>query len=169
MPRGKRCFPGGTVFHAPNRGNGRQTLTYLAHSTGGIVPVPFSPYVATLDAKLFALRDTGTSAAELRQTPLGEHGFAADLVGNANGILVSGLDLVLYSVSPSTGSIRWRHSLIDAAWIDGRRHQADVYAGQYQTSPVVVGDVVYIGGPDGFLNAHDADSGERLWRFEARG
>lgn len=126
-------------------------------------------YVATLDAKLFALRDTGTSAAELWQTTLGEHGFTADLVGNATGILVSGMDLVLYSVSPSTGSLQWRHSLIDAAWIEGRRHQADVYAGQYQTSPVVVDDVVYIGGPDGFLNAHDVDSGERLWRFEARG
>jgi len=23
MPRGKRCFPGGSVFHALNRGNGR--------------------------------------------------------------------------------------------------------------------------------------------------
>ena len=26
MPRGKRVFPGGTVFHILNRGNGRQTL-----------------------------------------------------------------------------------------------------------------------------------------------
>jgi len=126
-------------------------------------------YVATLDAKLFALRDTGASATELWQTPLGEHGFTADLVGNANGILASGMDLVLYSVSPNTGALQWRHSLIDAAWIDGKRRRADVYAGQYQTSPVVVDDVVYIGGPDGFLNAHNVDSGKRLWRFEARG
>ncbi|MBM4094027.1 MAG: hypothetical protein FJ276_32160 [Planctomycetes bacterium] len=28
MPRGKRCFPGGTVFHVLNRGNGRQTLFF---------------------------------------------------------------------------------------------------------------------------------------------
>ena len=40
--------------------------------------------VSTLDAKLFALRDTGASATELWQTQLGEHGFTADLVGNAN-------------------------------------------------------------------------------------
>lgn len=126
-------------------------------------------YVATLDAKLFALQDTGASATELWRTPLGEHGFTADLVGNANGILASGMDLVLYSVSPRTGYIQWRHSMIDAAWIDGNRYHADVYAGQYQTSPVVVNDVVYIGGPDGFLNAHDVDTGQRLWRFEARG
>lgn len=126
-------------------------------------------YVATLDARLFALRDTGASASELWQTSLGEHGFTADLVGNENGILAGGMDLVLYSVSPRTGSLQWRHSLVDGAWIDGTRHRADVYAGQYQTSPVVVDGVAYIGGPDGFLNAHDVDSGERLWRFEARG
>lgn len=58
-----------------------------------------SIYVATLDAKLFALRDNGASAAELWQTPFGEHGFTADLVGNANGILASGMDLVLFSLA----------------------------------------------------------------------
>lgn len=126
-------------------------------------------YVATLDAKLFALRDTGTAVQERWQTRLGEHGFTADLVGNRNGILAGGMDLVLYSVSPDTGALQWRHSLIDGAWINGRRHQADVFAGQFQASPVVVDDIVYIGGPDGFLNAHDVDTGERLWRFEARG
>ena len=126
-------------------------------------------YVATLDAKLFALRDTGASAKELWQTQLGEHGFTADLVGNTGGILASGMDLVLYSVSPQTGQVQWRHSIIDAAWIGGRRYHADVYAGQFQASPVVVDDVVYIGGPDGFLNAHNVDTGERLWRFEAGG
>ncbi len=126
-------------------------------------------YVATLDAKLIALRDTGTSATELWQTQAGEHGFIADLVGNARGILASGMDLVLYLVAPATGHIQWRHSLIDAAWIDGKRYHADVYAGQYQTSPVVVDDIVYIGGPDGFLNAHTVDTGRRLWRFETRG
>ena len=126
-------------------------------------------YVATLDAKLFAMRDTGASAKELWQTQLGEHGFTADLVGNENGILAGGMDLVLYSVSPTTGYIQWRHSIIDAAWIGGKRYHADVYGGQYQTSPVVVNDVVYIGGPDGFLNAHNVDTGRRLWRFETRG
>ena len=28
IPRGKRCFPEGTVFHVLNRGNGRQTLFF---------------------------------------------------------------------------------------------------------------------------------------------
>lgn len=126
-------------------------------------------YVATLDAKLVALQDHGDSATELWTTTLGEHGFTADLTGTENGILASGMDLILYSVSPRTGTLKWRHSLIDGAWINGTRHQADVFAGQYQTSPVIVDGVVYIGGPDGFLNAHDAQTGEKLWRFEARG
>lgn len=126
-------------------------------------------YVATLDARMLALRDNGTSAQELWEAQLGEHGFTADLVGNENGILASGRDLVLYSVAPDTGTTQWRHSLIDGAWIDGTRHQADVFAGQFQTSPVVVDNIVYVGGPDGFLSAHDVDTGKRLWRFEARG
>jgi len=126
-------------------------------------------YVATLDGKIIALEDAGNTGKKLWETQLGEHGFSADLVGNANGILASGMDLILYSVSPRTGYIQWRHSMIDAAWIEGKRYHADVFAGQYQASPVVVENIVYIGGPDGFLNAHDADTGRRLWRFETGG
>ena len=126
-------------------------------------------FVATLDANLTAFEDTGEGANKLWQTTLGEHGFTADLVGNENGILASGMDLILYSVSPKSGALQWRHSLIDGAWIDGKRHQADVFGGQFQTSPTVVDETVYIGGPDGFLNAHDVETGKRLWRFEARG
>ncbi len=126
-------------------------------------------YVATLSGKLHALRDTGDSATEVWQAQLGEHGFTADLVGNHNGILASGRDLVLYSVSPRTGDIQWRHSIIDGNWVDGVRHRADVFAGQYQASPTVADGVVYVGGPDGFLDAVDVDTGKRLWRFETQG
>jgi outer membrane protein assembly factor BamB len=126
-------------------------------------------YVATLDAKLYALRDTGDSVVEVWQKPAGEHGFTADLVGNSNGILASGRDLVLYSLSPATGEIQWMHSIIDGAWVDDVRHRADAYGGQFQTSPVVVDDIAYIGGPDGFLDAIDVKNGKRLWRFETQG
>jgi hypothetical protein len=34
MPRGKRCFPGGTVFHVLNRGNGRQTRFFETRFSG---------------------------------------------------------------------------------------------------------------------------------------
>jgi outer membrane protein assembly factor BamB len=126
-------------------------------------------YVATLDARLYALKDVGDSVVEVWQETLGEHGFTADLVGSANGILASGRDLVLYSLSPETGDLQWKHSIIDGAWVDGVRHRADAYGGQFQTSPVIVDDVVYLGGPDGFLDAVDVNSGKRLWRFETQG
>ena len=35
-----------------------------------------------------------------------EHGFTADLTGNANGILLGGRDYVLYSISPETGYLQ---------------------------------------------------------------
>ncbi|MEO2002857.1 MAG: PQQ-binding-like beta-propeller repeat protein, partial [Candidatus Poribacteria bacterium] len=134
-------------------------------------------HVATLGGRLHALRDTGDRAAEAWQAQLGQHGFTADLVGYRVGdlggdhdaILASGRDLVLYSVSPRTGDIQWRHSIVDGAWVDGVRHRADVFAGQYQASPTVADGVVYVGGPDGFLDAVDVDTGERLWRFETQG
>ncbi len=126
-------------------------------------------YVAALDGTLHALQDTGDGPTELWQAQLGEHGFTADLVGSDDGILASGRDLVLYCVSYATGEVRWRHSIIDGAWVDGVRHRADVFAGQYQASPTVADGVVYVGGPDGFLDAVDVDSGERLWRFETHG
>ena len=126
-------------------------------------------YAATLDAKLYALIENGNSVEEKWQAQLGEHGFTADLNGNENGILAGGMDLILYSVSPKTGKVQWKHSLIDAAWINGKRHHADVFAGQYQASPAIVDDIAYVGGPDGFLNAHDVKTGKFLWRFEARG
>ena len=126
-------------------------------------------YVATLDSQLYAIQDDGASATPLWQSQVGEHGFTADLVGNENGILLSGRDVVLYSVSPETGYLQWRHGMLDQAWIEGERHAAEVIGGQYQSSPTVVDGVVYSGGPDGFLNAIDADTGVELWKFEGFG
>jgi outer membrane protein assembly factor BamB len=130
---------------------------------GGVV------HVATLSGAMHALRDTGDCATEVWQAQLGEHGFTADLVATDEGILASGRDLVLYSVSPTDGAVQWRHSIIDGAWVDGVRHRADVVAGQYQASPTVADGVVYVGGPDGFLDAVDVETGARLWRFETHG
>jgi outer membrane protein assembly factor BamB len=126
-------------------------------------------YVATLDSKLYALKDEGSSASELWQIQLGEHGISTDLTGNSNGILVSGRDLMLYSVAPGTGEIQWRHGLLDGTWIDDKFYAADIIGGQYQTSPVVVDSVVFTGGPGGFLHAIDVRSGRKLWRFETNG
>ena len=173
LPNPDRVYVGAAsgYVYCLNAANGNLIWKYRVSDWVRSKPVVLGEtvYVATLDARLFALKDTGVSPSKLWYTRLGEHGFTADLVGNTNGILASGMDLVLYSVSPKTGYIQWRHSVLDAAWVGGTRHHADVYGGQYQTSPVVVNDIVYIGGPDGFLNAHDVDTGQKLWRFEARG
>jgi outer membrane protein assembly factor BamB len=126
-------------------------------------------YVATLDSHVYALQDDGGSASVRWKTRVGEHGFTADLVGNKNGILASGRDVVLYSLSPETGYIQWRHGLLDQAWIKGRAHAAEVIGGQYMSSPTIVEGRAYIGGPDGFARAFDADSGELLWRYETSG
>jgi len=127
-------------------------------------------YVATFDGKLFALKDNRSSASELWQIQLGEHGITTDLAGNNNGILASSRDLILYSVSPGTGEIQWRHGLLDGAWIDDKFYPADIISGgQYQASPVVVDSVVFAGGPGGFLHAIDVRSGQELWRFETNG
>ena len=65
--------------------------------------------------------------------------------------------------------LQWRHSLLDGIWVDGQLCVAGVYGGKYQSSPVVVDGTVYLGGPDGFLNAIDAETGKERWRFETRG
>ena len=126
-------------------------------------------YAATLDSRLFALEDLGDRARLRWKRTLGEHGFTADLVGNEKVIVASGRDLVLYAVDPDTGERSWRHSLLDGIWVDGQLCVAGLYAGKYQSSPAVVDGTVYLGGPDGFLNAIDAETGEERWRFEARG
>jgi len=126
-------------------------------------------YIATLDSHLVALKDDGPSVSELWHTQLGEHGITADLVGNSKGVLVTGRDLILYSVSPITGFIQWHRGVLDGTWIDNHFIAADVIGGGFQSSPTVVDGILYIGGPDHFINAIDADSGKEVWRFEGSG
>lgn len=170
---GKRVYVGAAskFIYCLNSSNGKLIWKYKLSDWIRSKPliIEDTVYVTTLDAKMFALKDTGKSVKKLWESQLGEHGFTADLTGNSNGILASGMDLILYSVSPKTGKVQWRHSIIDGTWIQGKRHRADVFAGQYQASPAIVDNIAYIGGPDGFLNAHDVDTGKFLWRFEARG
>ncbi len=126
-------------------------------------------YVATLDGKIYKLQDNGGSASLIWSRQIEQHGFAADLVGNSNGILASSRSPVLYSISPETGYVQWRHSIMDAAWVDGVKHLADVRGGQFQSSPTVNDDIVYTGGPDGFVRALNVDNGNEIWKFEAGG
>lgn len=122
-------------------------------------------YIATLDGNLTALQDQGDTATERWTSLVSEHGTTADLVGDENGILVACRDMVLYAVAPETGNLLWRHGIVDGVWRDDQFFMAD-WSGGLLGSPVVVDSVVYIGGPDGFVNAVAAESGEELWRFE---
>jgi outer membrane protein assembly factor BamB len=121
-------------------------------------------YVACLDGQLHGIQLSGEHDVVFSQQ-INEHGFTADLSGNDNGILATGRDLILYSVSPVTGNLLWKHGVLNGSWVDDRFYAAG-WSGGLLGSPTVVDDIVYIGGPDGFMNALDADTGEEKWRFE---
>lgn len=123
-------------------------------------------YVATLDSQLHAIKETGSSAEESWTRQLGEHGFTADLVAGDDLIFASGRDLILYAVDPSTGETKWHRGIIDGAWIDGNFIMAD-YTAALPGTPTIVDGIVYIGGPDGFVNALDVETGGEIWKFEA--
>ena len=127
-------------------------------------------YVGCLDGSLHRVHDAGAAASMVWTRQVSDFGFMVDLVGNANGILATGKDQVVYSVSPETGYVQWRLSMFSAAWdVDGQRCIGDLIAGEHQSVPTVVDGVVYISGSDGFVNALDADTGEELWKFELTG
>jgi len=125
-------------------------------------------YVADMDGMLYAVEDLGNTYQVVWSTKLNAHGFTADLVGNADRLLVSGKDLILYSVSPDNGKVQWQQGILDGTWIDGEFYAAGWTPG-FMTSPTVVDDVMYVGGPDGFVNAVDVDTGEEIWRHEIGG
>lgn len=125
-------------------------------------------YAATVDGKLYAIRDNGTAPVEEMSTRLNEHGFTADLTGNENSILAAGRDLILYSVSPETFYPKWRHGILDGTWIDGQFYRAGWTSG-LQPSPTVSKGILYCGGIDGFVHALDAENGKEIWRFETGG
>lgn len=125
-------------------------------------------YIADLDGTLYAVEDMGSWAELNWASKLNAHGFTGDLVGNGNRILASGRDLILYSVSPGTGKVQWQHGINNGAWVDGEFFSADGAPG-FMTTPTVVDNVMYVGGPDGFVNAVDADTGKEIWRTEIGG
>ena len=125
-------------------------------------------YAATLDSRLYALRDGPDGVTELWSNYLGQHGFTADLVAGESAILAADRKFMLHSVDYNEGTTRWRHGILDGAWVDGEFIKAD-YTAALPGSPTVVDGVVYIGGPDGFVNAVDVESGQELWKFEIDG
>lgn len=128
-------------------------------------------YAATMDGKVHAFDHTGAGARKLWEAAASTHQILADLEGSPNGVLVSGNDLYLTSLDPATGRLQWRHSLLEAAAIGGERVAADVISGgaDYQSAPAVAGGIVYVGSPNRFVYAVEAETGKEVWRFEASG
>jgi outer membrane protein assembly factor BamB len=133
------------------------------------------PAVIGSDVMVVAMDGTvqafSSSGKELWRSKVGEHQVMADLVADDAGVLVSSSDLYLHSLRPSDGKLQWRHSLIEAAYINGERIPADMIAGgaDYQSSPTVVDGIAYVGGPNRFVYAVDAATGKEIWRFETSG
>lgn len=125
-------------------------------------------YAAGLDGKISAFDLQGKQRWSVAA---GHHPIFANLSGNENGILASSSELFLHSLDPATGRKQWKHSLLQCIYEDGRRILADVVAagGDYQSPPTVSKGKVFVGGPDRFVRAMDAQSGKEIWRYEASG
>ena len=133
-------------------------------------PIEFNGvvYAATLNSRLYALKETLTGVKEHWSRFLGQHGITADLVAGETGLLVADRHFKLHSVDFESGTIRWQHGIQDGAWIEGQFIKAD-YAAALPGTPTVVDGVVYIGGSDGFVNAVNVETGKELWKFEVDG
>ena len=75
----------------------------------------------------------------------------------------------LYKLQRSDGKQLWRYDLGDAG-VGRVLPHPNVFDWDYAAArPVIAGDVVYAGSADGSMNAVDASSGQRIWRFETKG
>ncbi len=126
-------------------------------------------YTAALDGTVTAIRDAGDYPELLWTRTLDRTKLLADLTGSERGLLIATSDLYLYSLSPATGEIQWRRSLLESIEVDGDRVLADAAPEIFQSSPTVVDGLVCIGGPSGFVHCVRAATGEEVWRFETGG
>ena len=124
-------------------------------------------YFADLSGTAYALNASKKKAVLNWKQKISDHGFTADLKGDENGILLSDRNMILTSVDIKTGEIKWKHSQLDGAWIDGKFFAAGEVSGQ-QSSPTVVDGILYIASPDGFVNAIDESTGKEIWKFETK-
>lgn len=136
-------------------------------------PLVIAPavFAATMDGTVYRLEERDGSPQIMWQKKSTTHQILADLAGDKTGVLLSSNDLQVHCLHPDSGELRWRHSLLEAANINGQRVEADIIAGgaDYQSSPTVVAGRVYIGSPNRFVYAVDARTGNEIWRFETSG
>jgi outer membrane protein assembly factor BamB len=107
----------------------------------------YSPYINRVSA-FDAL--TGAECWSTGNYPVG---YQASCMTYWNGMLIvptAGVgDGALYALDASSGEMIWINN--------------DAVEGYWDSSPVVVDGIIYIGGQDGYLHAIDAMSGESVW------
>jgi len=128
-------------------------------------------YVATLDGTVSCLRSGASGPRLVWSRKAGSYQILADLVLDQDNLLVNSSELFLYSLDVRDGSLRWRQSLLECAYIGGERVLADMVGGgaDYQSSPTAAQGKVFIGGPNRFVYAVDTETGKEAWRFETSG
>ncbi len=130
-------------------------------STGKAATCPV-PYRGALYVNAATLSCLDAETGELR--------WAQPVPGSGNGIAVAvpAGDIVLANgarlraFDAATGEPRWEHQFVYDAQAQ-QSNQRQALAGQ--STPLVAGDVVYVGSDDGHLYAFALDGGEMLWRY----
>ena len=158
---------GGRVFSGQRKaavacdwGTGEKLWT-TAISTGKIAatPVPYQGRLYVNSARLSCL-DAGSGAKLWEQAvPTSGNGISVAVpVGDT--VVANGAWLKAFEAE--TGKLRWEHQYVpdDEA---AKRNQRQAYAGQ--STPAVAGEIVYVGGDDGYLYAFALTDGDVLWRY----
>ncbi|QLE02448.1 PQQ-binding-like beta-propeller repeat protein [Galbibacter sp. BG1] len=122
-------------------------------------------YAASFDGLLHKIDISTKKPRIVLGNPISEHPITADLVGNNNGVFIADQNLVLHAVSPNSLETLWQHGIVDGIFDSGNYYKAD-WAGGLLGTPTIVDGVAYIGGPDGFVNAVNVETGKEIWRFE---
>lgn len=110
-------------------------------------------HVYAVDATSGRVRWQTATGGRVRSTPA-----VAD-----DRVFVGSADGVVYAFERTDGRIAWRHETEGAMLASG---EFGYDRRTIQSSPAVADGRVFIGARDGFLYALDAETGERLWRFD---
>ncbi|GAL67977.1 serine/threonine protein kinase-related protein [Jejuia pallidilutea] len=122
-------------------------------------------YFASLSGEMVAIDISGNTPKTMWSNKISDHGIMANLAGNKSIILAIDNNMWMHGINPNTGQEVWRESVLDGQWVDNKFYASDEITGQ-QSSPTIVDDILYIAGPDGFLNAVDVNTGKEKWKFE---
>jgi len=78
-------------------------------------------------------------------------------------VFVGSADGCVYALDLATGAVRWRY---ETSGVELHSEKFGFDRRTIQSSPAVVGGVVYVGARDGFIYALDAASGALRWRYD---